>query len=199
MGASVLLGGIRVAGGVRLTPETFARFLEALGDGPGERYEALRRRLLIYFAANRHAGAEEAADEVLDRAARRLAEGVAVDSVESFVLGVARNVVREGWRRPRAAEVDWNRMAAAEPAAVHPAAGCLEECLGKLAPASRRWVERFYSGDGGEKIRARAALAADLGIDGNALRVRMHRVRGKLESCVRACMSGNEIGPGVIE
>ncbi len=173
--------------------------MEALGESPGERYEELRRRLLIFFAANRHAGGEEAADETLDRVARRLAEGVSVGSVESFVLGVARNVVREGWKKPRAAEVDWNRVPAAAEVEVHPAAGCLEECLGKMAPASRRWVERFYTGNGGAKIRERAALAAELGIDGNALRVRMHRVRAKLEACVRGCMGGNEIGPGVIE
>jgi DNA-directed RNA polymerase specialized sigma24 family protein len=193
------LGGIRDAGRVRLTPETFERFLAALGEAPGERYEALRRRLLIYFAANRCGVAEEAADETMDRVARRMAEGVEVGSVESFVLGVARNVVREGWRRPKAAEVDWNRIPAAAPEAAHPAAECLEECLGQMAPASRRWVERFYSGDGGAKIRARAALAAELGIDGNALRVRMHRVRGKLERCVRECLSGNEMRREVIE
>ena len=173
--------------------------MEALGESPGERYEELRRRLLLFFAANRHMGGEDAADETLDRVARRLSEGAKAESVERFALGVARNVVKEGWKRPRAAEVDWGRVRAEEPAPVHPAAGCLDECLGKMAPASRRWVERFYSGDGGEKIRARAALAAELGIDGNALRVRMHRVRVKLESCVRECMSGNEIGPEVIE
>lgn len=199
MGASVLLGGIRAAGRVPLTPETFARFLEALGEAPGERYEALRRRLLVFFAANRHWDGEAAADETLDRAARRLAEGVSVGTVESFVLGVARNVVREGWKKARAVEVDWNQVRAEERGEEHPAAACLEACLGKMAPASRGWVERFYTGDGGEKIRARAALAAELGIDGNALRVRMHRVRAKLEACVRGCLDGNETGTGDID
>jgi DNA-directed RNA polymerase specialized sigma24 family protein len=173
--------------------------LAVLGENAGERYEQLRRRLLIYFGAQRHPGAEEAADETLDRAARRLAEGVAVTTVESFVLGIARNVVREGWKKPKVVELDWRRVAAPETAAPQPALDCLERCLERLAPASRSWVERFYTGDGGEKIRARAALAAELGIDTNALRVRMHRVRGKLEACVRACLAGNETDAGAME
>jgi DNA-directed RNA polymerase specialized sigma24 family protein len=173
--------------------------LRVLGENSGERYEQLRRRLLVYFGAQRHAGAEEAADETLDRAARRLAEGVEVTSVESFVLGIARNVVREGWKRPRVVEVDWRRMASPEAGAEEPALDCLDRCLERLAPASRSWVERFYAGEGGVKIRARAALAAELGIDANALRVRMHRVRGKLEACVRACLAGNETDAGAME
>lgn len=199
MGASVLLGGVRGAGGVPLTPESFAGFLAVLGENAGERYEQLRRRLLVYFGAQRHPGAEEAADETLDRAARRLAEGVAVTTVESFVLGIARNVVREGWKKPKVVELDGRRLAAPERAEPQAALDCLERCLDRLAPASRSWVERFYTGEGGEKIRARAALAAELGIDANALRVRMHRVRGKLEACVRACLAGNETDAGAME
>jgi DNA-directed RNA polymerase specialized sigma24 family protein len=173
--------------------------LAALGPEAGEHYEQLRRRLLIFFGAQRHAEAEQAADETLDRVARRLAEGMPVLSIESYVLGIARNVVREGWKKRKPVEVDWQRMAAPEPAAPQLALDCLERCLERLAPASRRWVERFYTGEGGEKIRARAALAAELGIDTNALRVRMHRVRGKLEACVRACLAGNETDAEAME
>lgn len=136
---------------------------------------------------------------MLDRVARRLAEGATVATLEPFALGVARNVVREGWKRPRVVEIDLARVAAAEPPPVHPAAACLDQCLARLAPASRRWVERFYTGEGGEKISARKALAAELGVDPNALRVRMHRIRAKLEACVRACQSGNEIDREAME
>jgi DNA-directed RNA polymerase specialized sigma24 family protein len=181
-----------------LTPESFDCLLGALGperEAAGERYEVLRRRLLIFFAARGAAPAEELADEALDRAARRVAEGVALEpSIESYVLGIARNVVREQWKRPRAIEVDWARMAAEAPSVEDPRAVCLDECLRGLAPQSRQWVERFYSHQGGEKIRARESLAADLGIDANALRVRLHRIRTKLAECVTACLRRNETG-----
>ena len=56
----------------------------------------------------------------------------------------------------------------------------LEECLRELAPKSRDWVERFYAHQGAEKIRVRQTLAAELEIDSNALRVRLHRIRDRI-------------------
>lgn len=180
-----------------LTPEYFKSLLAALGpdrDAAGDRYETLRRRLLIFFAARNAGPAEDLADEVLDRASRRLSDGVAPQSsIESYLLGIARNVAREEWKRPRAAAVDWAQLAA-EPAAAEtdPRTGCLEECLRELAPKSRDWVERFYAHQGAEKIRVRQTLAAELEIDSNALRVRLHRIRAKLASCVMECLRRNE-------
>lgn len=185
-----------------LTPENFNCLLGALGperDSAGERYESLRRRLLIFFAARGAAPADVLADEALDRTARRVAEGVMPSpSIESFVLGIARNLVREQWKQPRAMEVDWARMAAPSSVMEDPRAECLDECLRSLAPQSRQWVERFYSHQGAEKIRAREALAAEIGIDANALRVRLHRVRAKLAQCVSACLRRNESSEKVI-
>jgi DNA-directed RNA polymerase specialized sigma24 family protein len=163
----------------------------------GERYERLRRRLLMFFAARRVPMGEVCADETLDRAARRLAEGVAVEpTVESYVLGIARNVAREEWKKPRAAEVDWNRVPAVDRAADE-RGDCLERCLAELAPQARGWIGRFYEGRGADRIRRRQGLAEELGIDTNALRVRMHRIRAKLEECLRGCL-GNESGRGGI-
>jgi DNA-directed RNA polymerase specialized sigma24 family protein len=181
---------------------SFDGFLAALDPdrtAAGERYERLRRRLLMFFAARRVAMGEVCADETLDRAARRLAEGVAVEpTVESYVLGIARNVAREQWKRPQFAEVEWARMAAPEPVVEDGRGACLESCLDGLAPQARGWIGRFYESRGAERIRNRAVLAEELGIDGNALRVRMCRIRGKLEECVRACLGGNETGRGGI-
>jgi DNA-directed RNA polymerase specialized sigma24 family protein len=134
------------------------------------------------------------ADETLDRASRRLSDGVAPQaSIESYLLGIARNVAREEWKRPRAAVVDWAQLASEPPGEEgDPRTGCLEACLGELTPKSRDWVERFYAHQGAEKIRVRQALAAELSIDTNALRVRLHRIRAKLATCVTECLRGNE-------
>jgi len=174
-----------------LTEEQFQQFLAALDADrakAGERYELLRRRLLMFFAARRSPHSEECADEALDRTARRVAEGVAMEfSIESFILGVARNVLREEWRKPRATEFELSRVRAAMPEPEDGRAACLETCLQSLAPQSRRWVETFYRDSGSAGIRTRKLLADELGIDTNALRVRMHRIRARLEECVREC------------
>jgi DNA-directed RNA polymerase specialized sigma24 family protein len=197
-----------------LTRDGLESLLALLGperEAAGERYEAIRRRLLIFFAARHCAPAEDFADETLDRTARRVAEGVTIQpSIESFVLGVARNVVREQWKKSGASpaamvgDVDWSRVAARDASNAleeNPDLVCLEDCLGELAPQSRSWIERFYSEEGSAKIRLRQRLADELGIDANALRVRMHRIRAKLEACMRACRgrrNGNDSAKGAI-
>lgn len=185
-----------------LSGSSFDGFLAALDPDrtvAGERYERLRRRLLLFFAARRVGTAEECADESLDRAARRLADGVVVEpSVESYILGIARNVAREQWKKPRAVEVDWTRLEAPRPGPEDKREACLEQCLEELAPQSRAWIGRFYESRGAERIRNRQRLAEELGIDANALRVRMHRIRARLEECLHGCLGGNESGGGGI-
>jgi DNA-directed RNA polymerase specialized sigma24 family protein len=196
-----------------LTRDGLDSLLAILGpdrEAAGERYEAIRRRLLIFFATRHCVPGEDFADETLDRTARRVSEGVTIQpSIESFVLGIARNVVREQWKKPGASaamvgDVDWSRVAARDqsgPGDENPDLLCLEDCLRELAPQSRKWIERFYSEEGSAKIRLRQRLAEELGIDANALRVRMHRIRAKLETCVRDCRrnrDGNDSVKGAI-
>lgn len=177
-----------------VTAEQFERFLSVLGpdrNDAGQRYEGLRRRLLVFFAARGSGPAEEWADETLDRAAQRVAEGVEIAvTMESYVLGIARNVIREQWKKPVAREVDWARVASPAAGEADGRLDCLDRCLETLAPQSREWVETFYAGKGGTRIRNRQALAERLGIDGNALRVRMHRIRAGLLVCMQACLDG---------
>lgn len=201
MGASVLLGRIHRAGRLALTAAELEALLRALAPDraeAGQRYEALRRRLLIVFAA-RHSGSDTAAlaDEVLDRVARRLNEGIPIEtSVEAYVLGVARNVAREQARIPRAETPLPAHLAAVAPEPEDPAHDCLERCLAGLQPSPRAWVLRFYTGSGSAKIAERSRLARELGLEPNALRVRMFRLRSTLEACLESCLSaaGNESG-----
>lgn len=171
----------------------------------GERYESLRRRLLIVFAA-RHCGGDTGAlaDDTLDRVARRVHQGVPLETtVEAFVFGVARNIARERLKLPREVEIEPTRLVAATVPpddSASAADDCLEECLQELQPRPRDWAIRFYTGSGGAKIEARKRLAAELGIDLNALRVRMFRIRTKLEQCLNECLSkSNDFGKGAID
>jgi hypothetical protein len=53
-------------------------------------------------------------------------------------------------------------------------------------------VLRYHQGKnehGENNIRHRQKLADEAGIPMNALRIRVHRLRRKLESCVQTCLS----------
>jgi DNA-directed RNA polymerase specialized sigma24 family protein len=186
-----------------LNERAFASLLSVLGPdstAAGERYELLRQRLLYFFGVRHAPHAEEQVDEVMDRLARRLAEGATVSpSVEAFALGVARNVARESWKRPRGVALPIHLTERDSGGDVADAMRCLEECLEALDAQSRRSILRFYRGDGAEKIRERQALAEELGVDANALRVRMHRIRLRLEKCVEECRKCNESTKGAIQ
>src|SRR5271154_647155 len=78
--------------------EHLSRLLAKLNPDPeraGMTYEELRRRLILFFRLKRPHEAEDLADQVLDRVARRLSEGVEMERIEFYSLGVARFVLRE--------------------------------------------------------------------------------------------------------
>jgi hypothetical protein len=80
-----------------VTSEAFTSLLKALGDAPlgGIHYEQLRSKLIFFFSRRLLQFPEDLADEVLDRLAYRLSQGVEIVSVEAFALGIARHVAQE--------------------------------------------------------------------------------------------------------
>jgi DNA-directed RNA polymerase specialized sigma24 family protein len=70
---------------------------------------------------------------------------------------------------------------------------CLDRCLGELPPETRELVLRYYQGGGGDRMKARATLAADLGVSPGVLRLRLHRIRARLHVCVRKCLARREM------
>jgi DNA-directed RNA polymerase specialized sigma24 family protein len=181
----------------RLTPEAFDALLAALdGDRAraGERYELLRKKLVRFFEWRGAAAAEEWADETLDRVGRHVAGGEQVRNVASYAAGVARLVWLEALKeQARARELD-ERTPAAESAGEDEETAsrmaCLEACLGALPDAQRALVLDYFADEKRAKIDHRKAIAARLGIEVNALRIRVHRIRARLGECVRRCVGG---------
>lgn len=158
-----------------------------------ERYETLRARLIRFFQWERFADSEELADEVLNRVARKLAEGEQIVNLEAYVSGVARLVLREAANRDRRRERALERRPEPDPFQEDPAAqDCLERQLAKLPPADRTLILRYYSGERSGRIENRKQLAAQLGLNLNALRNRALRLRTRLESLVRACLEARD-------
>jgi RNA polymerase sigma factor (sigma-70 family) len=145
----------------------------------------------------------EILSRVNERIVLRVREGESIDDVERFAFGVARNVLREHWRevkRQQAFEATLSetienrppsKTARTDTAAVDRAQmlDALHACIAQLSDTDRHIAEQCY-GEGKSKEN-RAALAAELGINRNAVDIRISRIRAKLEACVRARLLGD--------
>jgi DNA-directed RNA polymerase specialized sigma24 family protein len=181
-----------------LRPESFEALLQALApdrERAGERYEAMRDRLLRFFNWRGVADAEDLADETFDRVSRRLGEGehIRAPDLAPYVLGVARNVLREAWERDRrrwapADAAGRGKAGARLPETEPPALECLLRCLQRLPAETRELVLLYYDEDGSRQVEHRRRIAGRLGVGPNALRIRLHRLRARLEQCVNTCL-----------
>jgi DNA-directed RNA polymerase specialized sigma24 family protein len=180
---------------VVLTPEGFEKLLAVLSsdrEAAGERYELVRLKLVRYFELRMCAGPDDLADETIDRVARRLAGGerIASPEVMRYVYGVARNVLLESWkaqsRRQRTlAEVP---AAADESVDLERQSDCFRGCLDRTSAENRDLLLQYYREAGRARIDRRVALATQLGIPVNALRIRIHRLKSALQRCIEDCM-----------
>lgn len=167
------------------------RRLDADHREAGEKYEALRLALRRFFSWKGDPDPDPAADETLDRIARRLERGESIDDVPSFARGVARMVHLERQRQPRVLGGDAvPELTTAPPAEESPWAACLDRCLAGLPADERAFILDYYAGQGAIRIARRAALAQEAGLSENALRHRAQRLRDRLRTCGKQCVEG---------
>jgi DNA-directed RNA polymerase specialized sigma24 family protein len=182
-----------------LRAEEFDALLRQLGpdrEWGAARYEHLRERLVAVFTYRGCANPEELADETLDRVARRIAERPADfegDDPTPFILGVAWNVARESFRRPRALPLpeDWDMpdsQTRDDDDADAARQGCLDHCLSALPLKHRDLLLQYYAEDKRARITGRSRLAGELALSPNALRLKIHRLTIALRKCVFECL-----------
>jgi DNA-directed RNA polymerase specialized sigma24 family protein len=179
-----------------LTEESFNSFLEALDPDrqrAAEQYEHVRRSLIRYFQWRGSFFPEKDTDATIDRVARKLQERQ-VDDVYIYILGVARNVAHESLRaqskeQARLAASDSFSSEAPADAEFDRRLECCETCLANLPSAQRKLVLAYYEGEKQTKIANRRKLAATAGVPIERLRIQVHRIREKLEACIKQCLS----------
>lgn len=178
-----------------LTKESLERLLVALDkdrERAGEKYEHLRRKLVKFFEW-RACGvvAMDLADETINRVARRIDQGTEVHDVSSYAYGVGRMVYLE-WRREVRQAESLRDTAALDVSSREPLEAalleCFDACLGKQPLESRELIVAYYQEQRRPRIEVRRELAQRLGVPINALRIRAHRIRLKLEECVANCL-----------
>lgn len=174
-----------------LTNEQFQKLLAWLDTDPeraGVKYEAIRRRLIAIFLNRGCHVPEELADETINRVARKgceLMEGYQGDPARYF-YGVAKKIFSEHMRKAKKRRPDPPPMVSN--AELEPRLNCLDECLDALDPESRELILDYYREQKQAKIVSHKEMGKKLGINAGALRARTHRIRAKLEKCVRECL-----------
>lgn len=182
-----------------LTKEALDVFLARLDlneDRAAEKYEVIRLKLVKYFLWWRLVAAEEAADETINRVARKLQQGENVYNLNAYIYGVAKLVYAE-WikkqNRSQQISEDDNEIQAPLPEENESEAterlSCFHKCLRRLPDQNRVIIIEYYQYEKKDKIKHRKELAATQGVTVNALRISAHRTRMHLEACVRECLA----------
>jgi len=171
-------------------------WLDQGADSGGEGYLEIRRRLVRFFDGKNCHAADDLADEVLNRVARRLEEEGAITGVApaQYCYIVGKFVLHERLRHreqnyvalDEARQSPHNAGTDVEPAPTsEELLASLDLCLEKLRPEDHELILDYYGGEQQTKIARRKALAARLGLSMNALLIRACRIRSKLEACMR--------------
>ena len=183
-----------------LTEVAFNKLLERLDSDrqrAGEKYERLHHKLEKFFEVHRGALAEELADETINRVTRKIEEGLEIQNISSYCIGVARILLMESLKE-QTRKSEFHDLPSTAPSDSHYSSEsekqlqCLDGCLDKLPAETQRLIVEYYQLSKQAKIDHRKGLADDLGIPLNALRIRVHRVRAQLEECVIRCMEATK-------
>jgi DNA-directed RNA polymerase specialized sigma24 family protein len=183
-----------------LNEEAFNVFLSWLSsdrDEAGKKYEQMRCRIIIMLECRGCTRAEEDCDEALDRFGKRLPE--IRDTYQGdplpYVCVIARNVHLEHLRKENLplpddfdkVAPDGHRDETDElEERMHE---CLDKCLDEFDPTNRKLLLDYYEEEKQAKINFRKRLATSMGIAANALRLRVHRLRRSLETCMDKCLA----------
>src|SRR5262245_30988875 len=146
------------------------------------KYEKIRRSLIKIFTGRGCVEPEDLADETINRVTSKLKEIEKEFSGDRtrYFFGVANKVHLEHLRRklpqamppppddPNRIELEYN---------------CLERCIERLTKENRELLLRYHGAEGRRETELRRALADELRIDTNALRMRVCRIRVAQNGC----------------
>jgi DNA-directed RNA polymerase specialized sigma24 family protein len=159
-------------------------------------YTDLRDSLVRFFALKGDSEPEAAADETLDRTALKVAAGTPIDNVTKYSFGVARLIFLERMRLARkekiAAEDFYTGKEVSFIDAETDDFKFFRECFDRLPTAERTFLQSYFTDAPYEKlIETRRRLTSEAGISINQIRVKVSRLRKRLENCVRIKRKNN--------
>lgn len=164
-------------------------------ENAGVVYEQLRARLIGFFEWRGCGLADQLADVCFDRMAKKIADGEVIQSPSAYIATIAQFVYREHLRSAETrhdsidnddssiTEIEANESVWNEDVKL----SCLDKCLDEFSPADRNVITSYYDTEERTMIDSRRRLAENMAISMNTLRIKVCRLRSKLESCISEC------------
>jgi hypothetical protein len=179
------------------TPEEFEKLLGWLDtdrDEAGRKLKQIQFRLIQAFSSRGCVDAESLSDEVLNRVAVRIdqVKKTYSDPVRCC-LGFVDNVHREYLREQRKIVNTKEPPPPVSPQQLEREDVCLTRCLKELDEAECYLFVTYFQGEKRARIDRRKALAVELGLTGNALRIQAHRIRKKARQCMQKCLDSMNV------
>lgn len=177
-----------------ITLENFHAFLDWL-DSDKEKacieYENIRQRLTTHFSSRNFLHNEQLADETINRVILKLDEikKTYFGNKHNYFYGVARNVLREYQR----SEITFQDISSLENVLTSEnkesdEIACLRSCLEKFEKQDKELLLDYYSETLKAKSELRKKIANELKISLRALRIKVFKLKNKLEICVKKCL-----------
>ena len=176
-----------------LTAESYSLLLQTFSsdeEAAAIDFTKLSDSLVRFFQIKGDSSPEEAADETLDRVAVKLGEAVLIENLTKYSFGVARLVFLENLRKAQKSKnalenyraENERQKADGETDDFSP----LRECFESLADDEKKILRAYFADlSHAELDEKRQKLTASLGVSLNNLRLKIFRLRRRLEDCVR--------------
>jgi DNA-directed RNA polymerase specialized sigma24 family protein len=176
-----------------LTQEEFDIFLSKLHpdrESAGEEYILLWQKLFIFFQSRSCLSADELVDETINRVAKKIAGGEEPRNISAYCHGFAKNVWLEYLKNPG------TNRGPLEEIPPTPSIGIDEihrkerqkrfsECLKELPIDDARLLIEYWCHEDRPNRDFRKEMAERLKISPTALRIRIYRIKSKVDECVK--------------
>jgi len=175
-----------------LTSVLFAKLLQALSSDEAEAarlYTKLHESLVKYFELKGISAPDKAADETIDRIPERINQNTKKEDIRYIAFSVAKFVflekIRREKKRARAGEGFYRKTGAIKNPDEKDDFEPLRDCFKSLYEHERQLLVSYFADLPADELSEHRQILADReGIDLNALRNRVSRLRRRLEDCV---------------
>lgn len=182
-----------------LTAESYSLLLKTFSsdeEAAANAHAKLRDSLVRFFQIKGDSDPDEAADETLDRVAVKLSENVLIEDLTKYSFGVARFVFLERLRKTNKEKKAFeNYLAENERQKFDEETddfSPFRECFESLAGDDKSILQKYFDDlPHAELNENRQKLTDKLGISLNNLRLKIFRLRRRLEDCVRGKRKNN--------
>ncbi len=183
-----------------LTQEAFDAFLKWLSpdrDDAAAQYEKIHRKLIKIFNFKGCDSSEILADETINRVIERVFRSVGSGETFpiQFIYGVAKIIHLEYISNPKNFILDINPDLAETSITETEFFGdddmqtCMKFCLESLKQTDSELIINYFSVSKESKLAERELICKKRGESMNSLRVKISRIRQKLQKCQKNCLS----------